>query len=627
MTQRAIQGQWERTVQLNFERSSINEDARTVELALSSETPYDRWYGTEILGHGPGEVDLSRLTNKAAFLMDHNARDQVGVIESARLDADRVLRCLVRFGRSARAQEVFQDVADGIRTKVSVGYMTSDYTMTKGENGAADTYRFTGWTPFEGSLVSIPADDTVGVGRAAEIPAPENREQTATPPAAPAGTAMEANMATENDAAAQKAAEEKLRDERTQALQLQAIAEKLGLGKEARELLASEKPLEQVRSELQAIMAERGAQPIPGPGVDMNKKEVGQYSIARALLADLTRREGGKFERCFEDEISEQIQRNLPSGYKAKGGMFVPTQFRAGLDSATSTAGAELKYTEFGGELIELLRNFCAVSQLGARMLPGLTAPISFPKQTGGATASWVAENGGADASASALTLGTVTLSPKTIQGTTSFSRQLLMQSVLAVEPMVREDLAAAHALAIDKAAIHGTGANNQPTGIYRTASINTKAMGGVPSFGKLQDMITAVAVSNALMRNLGWMTTPGMAGLLAQTLVASAAGSKMIWDGGYQDGTGRLNGYQAYATNQVSALMNVLVDTGGTSHGIIFGNWNDLLIGMWGALELITDPYALKKQGMIEVTSFQMADVEVRHAGSFACATGATLS
>lgn len=635
--QREIKGKAERT--LTVERASINPDARTVELALSSETPYERWYGIEILGHGPGEVDMSRITNGAALLFGHNTGDQIGVVESARLDPDRVLRVIVRFSRSARAEEIFQDVIDGIRSKVSVGYQTSDYVMTKGIDGTPDTYRFTGWQPMEASIVSVPADDTVGVGRALEAEEPPPTPQS---PVAIDRTVKESPMTPEEIAAAQKAAEDlkkttsdQMRAERIEALQLQAIASHLGLGKEASEILASDKPLAEARVQIMGLVAAKGAQPLPGPGTDMSSKEAREYSYTRAIQGSIARREGTPFAHCFEDEISETIFKNLPPGYQSKGGIFVPMQLRepkppqqrAGLTTTTQYSGAELAYTQYGGELIELLRNYAAVIGMGARVMTGLTNAISFPKQSGAGTAYWMGENSGADVTESELTTAVVTVSPKTLMGLTKFSRQLLMQSVVAVEPMVRSDLAEVHALAIDRASLHGTGASNNITGIYKTSGVGAYAMGGVPTHGKLQDMITAVAVANALMRNLGWLTTPGMAGLLAQTLRSSVAGADYIWTGGYQDGTGLINGYKAIATNQVSALMSTLDVSGGTSHGCVFGNWNDLLIAMFGALELLTDPYTLAGQAMIRVTSYQACDVEVRHPASFEVATGATLT
>ena len=104
------------------DRAAINEDTRTVELAFASETPYERWWGIEILDLAARSVRLGRLSSGGPLLMDHDTRDQVGVIESIQIGADRVGRAVVRFGKSARAEEIYQDVKDGIRSNVSVGY-------------------------------------------------------------------------------------------------------------------------------------------------------------------------------------------------------------------------------------------------------------------------------------------------------------------------------------------------------------------------------------------------------------------------------------------------------------------------------------------------------------------------
>ena len=154
-----------------FDRAAIDEENRTVELSFSSEEPYERYWGVEILGHNAEEVDLARMNNGGAFCMDHNTRDQVGVVERAWIDtATRKARALVRFGKSARAQEVFQDVLDGIRRNVSVSYDIIKMALIKSEvipgtTNAIETYRVNRWTPLEISLVSVPADATVGVGR------------------------------------------------------------------------------------------------------------------------------------------------------------------------------------------------------------------------------------------------------------------------------------------------------------------------------------------------------------------------------------------------------------------------------------------------------------------------------
>jgi HK97 family phage prohead protease len=162
----------ENTRFLTFEldRASIDKAARTVALSFSSEAPVERWFGSEILDHTPSAVRLGRLNNGGALLMDHDRSDQIGVVESATIGKDKKGRAVVRFGKSARAEEIFQDVLDGIRRLVSVGYRIHK-TETKQEGGGVESVRVTDWEPFEISIVSIPADDSVGVGRGAVPPA------------------------------------------------------------------------------------------------------------------------------------------------------------------------------------------------------------------------------------------------------------------------------------------------------------------------------------------------------------------------------------------------------------------------------------------------------------------------
>ena len=149
-------------------RGGTSEPGR-VPIAISSECPVERWFGLEILDHGMGSVDLSRFADGAAVLVNHDTADQVGVIEDCALGADRVLRGTIRFGRSARALEIQQDVQDGIRRHISVGYRVQQMKLESTDAGTGlDTYRVTRWLPMETSVVPVPADPTVGVGRGAD---------------------------------------------------------------------------------------------------------------------------------------------------------------------------------------------------------------------------------------------------------------------------------------------------------------------------------------------------------------------------------------------------------------------------------------------------------------------------
>ena len=144
---------------------AINEESRTVDISFSSEEPVSRWFGREVLDHGPGSADLARLNDGGAVLFEHDPREQIGVVERANIDSDRVGRARIRFSRSAKAQEVFQDIIDGIRSKISFGYRIREAEVTEKNKELGDLYRVTSWEALEISSVSIPADASVGVGR------------------------------------------------------------------------------------------------------------------------------------------------------------------------------------------------------------------------------------------------------------------------------------------------------------------------------------------------------------------------------------------------------------------------------------------------------------------------------
>lgn len=609
-----------------FVRDAVNEAERTVQLAFSSEEPYPRWFGIEILDHDPASVRMERLLDGAPLLLDHDSTRHIGTIENAEIGADRVGRAVVRFGRSAAAEEAFRDVLDGIRKHISVGYRVHKMRLEEtDEEGKVETYRVTDWEPLEVSLVAVPADPTVGIGRGTadefEIEI-EGKQQELPQPPEPQPP-KERSMTPEEIAAREaqfRADAAKAERQRTE--QIIALGEahaKRGGDKLAVQYVREGKTVEEFRAALLELASKDTAQSVD---VELSKKEQAQYSYARAIAMATARAEGSGMSG-LEAEIHQDLEKKLGGAYQSRGGILVPMSLqRAAISEAlynTSGKGSSTVFTQ-PGEFIELLRAQSVAVALGARVMNGLTGPVSFPKQTGAATAYWMPENDGTNVTASNATLGSASLTPKTLQATTAYSRQLAAQASLDVESFIRGDLAAVHALAWDAAVLHGTGNNNQPTGIYAASDVNSVAMGGVPTFGKLVDMVTEVAKDNALMGSLAFVTTPGMAGKLSQTVVAASTDTRMIWGGSLTEGN--LAGYRAVASNQVSAALG-----SGSEHGVIFGNWSEVMIGTWGVMELVVDPYALKKQGMVEVTSFQLCDIALRHGQSFCKATGATIA
>jgi len=595
---------------LTFERAQINADARTAELAFSSETPYERWWGIEVLDNTASAVRLGRLSSGGPLLMDHDTRDQVGVIESVRIDADRVGRAVVRFGKSARAEEVWQDVQDGIRRNVSVGYAIHKATLVETSDTGLDTYRVTDWEPLEISLVSVPADASVGIGRSAadggdnpiqNIAQEKSMTEATTTPAAPV-----------DHSAIERAAIERANQDATKrAADIIAIGEmfaKHGGERKAAEALRAGKSVEQFRADMLQHMS---TQPVPTADVGLTEQEARTFSFVRAFNAlanptDRKAQEAAAFEREASDAVAAKQGRSAQ-------GFFVPAEVqRRDLNVTTATAGGNTVATNLlASSFIDLLRNKMAVTGLGAQFLSGLSGNIAIPRATGGATAYWVAESGAPTESQAAF--DQVTMSPKTVGAFSDISRKLLLQSSIDVEAFVRNDLAAVLALAIDLAAINGSGASNQPRGILATSGIGDVAggaNGAAPIWTHIVELESDVAIANADVGNLGYLTNAKVRGKLKTTSKVSGQNG-FIWE------DGMLNGYNAAVSNQVPSNL-----TKGTSNGvasaIIFGNWSDLIIGQWGTLDLMVDPYSGSTSGTVRVVALQDVDVAVRNAVSF---------
>jgi HK97 family phage major capsid protein len=362
----------------------------------------------------------------------------------------------------------------------------------------------------------------------------------------------------------------------------------------------------------------------------LTSQERSDYSLCRAIRS-LAGESG--CEATLEREVSADIAKRIG---KSTSGMFIPTNlnpFRpraSGLDEKTNAGGKYTVMTEVR-DLIELLRNKARVIQLGATVLSGLTSNIQFPTQASAGTIYWTGDNPGSNVTQADLTFGARTMTPHVAQATTAFSRQLLAQSTVDVEGLVREDLAKVHALGVDAAAISGTGNSNQPLGLLGTTGIGSVAMGtngAKPTYASCCDLETSIATANADEDGMKFLTTPGMRGVLKKVgKLDSTYASIPLWDQwGNAPGIGDLIGYQAFVSNQVPSNLTKGT-TNGTCHAIIFGYWPTLVVGEWGVLELIVDPYSLKKQGMIEVTSFQMVDVMLRQPAQMAAIQDATLT
>lgn len=651
--------------EIRIASDAVREDATgdlLVDMSFASETPYPRWWGIEVLSCKPENVRLGRLNDGAPLLYNHNWYELRGVhvAGTVRCDADNVLRGTVRITSATEdGMETIGLVKGGILTKTSVGYQiykVIEQTTTKaGEkisrelegavfmktlerskeeadgdkdafyrsiderfgtldraDDAESVFLVVDWEPLENSLVTVPADSTVGVGRSLEKAAhPAAVQPEVTKPQT--NPVKEINMPDDIQVLEH--------EKRGAANALNTVNQILAIGAQYKALDLAQQAVQNgdsVEKFTQTLLEKMQNKPVESAEIGMSKKEAQNFSFIRALNAlanpgDRKAQESAKFEREASDAFAAKYSRSAQ-------GFYVPIEVqKRDLVVGTPTAGGNTVDTLLlANNFIDLLRNRMMVTRMGAQVLGGLTGSIAIPRQTGGATAYWVAESGAPTESQQAF--DQVTMAPKTLGAFTDISRKLLLQSSLDVEAFVRNDLATVVALAIDSAAISGTGASNQPTGILSTSGIGDVAGGTnglAPTWAHIVELWSDLAIANADFGSLGVLTNAKVIGKLMGTLKSAGVAGYIVEDFPGADGIVNVSGLRGGVSNQVPSNL-----TKGTSSGvcsaIISGNWNDLIIGQWGALDLTVDPYSNSTSGTVRVVALQDVDVAVRHPESF---------
>lgn len=159
---RILKEVFHRTFQLDIRAG--DDEERTVEASLSSEQPVSRWYGEEVLTHSPSAVDLSRSKGGLPMLFGHNTEKPIGRVDDIRIEEGK-LRGTMRFSKNSTANEVWQDVKDGFLRNVSIGYQVKKWE----EEENSDRVTITKWSLLEASIVTVPADASVGVNRSLDM--------------------------------------------------------------------------------------------------------------------------------------------------------------------------------------------------------------------------------------------------------------------------------------------------------------------------------------------------------------------------------------------------------------------------------------------------------------------------
>lgn len=651
---------------------ALDAEARTLALSFSSELPVERWFGQEVLSHAPGAADLSRLNDGGPLLFNHNMDDVIGVVESASIGADGRGHALVRFARTARGDEMMGMVQDSILRNVSFAYRVGQYVTETDDPSSYsddDIYTATSWEAYEISLVTVPADPTVGIGRSAASDTRSVHVETRARPApstttTPAAAAIieEVHMFKKKHVVQDQVAgdlqsgggapaatvihltQDQMRiAERERQSAIRALGDKWKNTDLAMLLIEGGTSIEGARSSFLEALEKKPQTPAAGARVDMSEKEKRSFSMLRGLQALHSKEwKAAGFEREVSNEIARQLGRD-PSA----GGMFLPSDLPFAPDEAhqrafamisgqskmtqqaraayavgaTPTGGALVATQLLSDSFIEVLRNAMITPVLGARFLSGLVGNIDIPRQITATQTSWTGElTAGTESEA---TFDKVSLRPKNLTSWGVISRMMMMQATPAIEMLARADLIAQMALALDLAALSGTGTGGQPTGIVNQAGI-LSVVGGTNGknidFDDIIKLYTAPRVANAAQTSMAFAMNSKIIGYLASL---KATTGTYLWDpqGGLTAGSpDRIKGKPYGESQQLRATLTKGTSAGNCSE-VIYGNWLELLIAEWGAMEVAINPYdsTYFKSGDVVLRAIQTADIGVRHGASFA--------
>ena len=607
-------------------------DAYALNFPASSETPVERWYGEEVLVHTTKAVRLGRAKNGAMpLLFNHDMDYPIGMVTGAKIEDGRMMVDAKLFG-TPRAEEIRSMIDGGLRN-VSVAYRVNVIE----EEQKTGNMRVTDWEPYEVSIVTVPADPTVGIGRGADTEYDVRMIRTSHSARGAATGEGRMDPEKEGNTAVAESTGEKPTKVSTDVIEAQRRTNSVELEKRRKQSIENlcnvnsldskyrdmwigqGLSVDDVSDEILRVLEERGkTNPQPASKLGLTPKQVEQFSLARAIRACADKDwKDAQFELECSREVAKRTNRApdplkflVPFEVLQRQVAIQPIQRGMGrrdLTVGTVGDGGYLVGTENMG-FIEILRNRSVAFSMGVRRLSGLSGNVTVPRQTGAASPIWLA-NEASTATESKQAFTQMALTPKTVAAYTEISRLLLLQSSPSVEGIVTDDLAAVVAIAADLSVLNGSGAAGQPTGIIQTAGIGS-VTGTSIDYAKTLEFQTDIAASNVKPVSGGYVTTPLVAAIMMGR-VKFANTATPLWDGNIWDGT--VCGFPGMSSNQMP------------SGALLFGDWQEVVVGEWGVLEVEVNPYANFQAGIIGVRAMYSLDVGVRRPFAFSYSSSTT--
>ena len=607
----------ERGIDATFYRSvrlrKDDKDKTRFNVAFVSEEPVLREFGYEIIDQD--RMDTSFLeSGRAPVLFMHDAERVLGVVESVKRDGDLKSRAVIRLGTSTQLQrETLEQIRNGILSNISIGYSIKSMDEQDEKIEGRSVYRVSTDIK-EISVVSVPADSTVGVNRGKlQINEPSKQDVKT----------MENKEAVEQVSA--RDVEKALAERSKTNKEILALAARHNRRDLADEAIGRNTSLEEFRGilleHIESKPLDSAAEPVMKP-----VEEKRTYSLLRALNAASR---GDWSGAGFEAEMNQEVA--LKRG-KQPQGFYIPDfawrdydpKMKRELTVGTNASGGFFAPSvQLADEFVEALRARMVLPGLGMRIMSGLNTKIQIPKVSAGAAAAFVAESG--DVGDQTQTTAQITMVGRTLGARTDVSRLLLLESDPSIEQIVRDDLLAAVANKIEDVAIEG-GASNEPTGITQTSGIGSVAIGtngGAPTWAMVTNLVKEVEIDNAAINGdtLAFLTNPKVKSKMANTVRVTSTDSHMILNDPYNN----LYGYDIGITTNVPSDLTK-GSTSGSCSAVIYGDFSQLMLGVFGGgPDVLIDPYTNSASGSVRIVVHQEVDVAVRHAQSFAACLDVT--
>ncbi|MBK5013993.1 phage major capsid protein [Pantoea sp. S62] len=602
--------------------SDIDVDKRTIELAFVSETPVSRiiddqlYY--EILLCNPENVDLSRLNNGRGgpVLFNHNRDILLGKVISARIDPDKVGRAQIKISAAGMGNTMFQMVEEGILNSVSIGYNIYDYYMD-GNNIMVTNYEI-----YEISLVTVPADDTVGVGRSDDfeyqLETANKKELNTSDETNSEGTEME-NEQTEtdevrldneeydiketlevvNDDTAAVANVEGSDDTESETLNSNEPSDEIDR-REMEEIDEDEEEIDTDETTTEDIAEEERKRELTAIGsvlhIDVSEAIEKGISITDFKRQLNNKKPNVKDNKPMTKSVINGLIRSAAAGEEFKGDRVqVPANELVRQTSTAPATGGALVKEVYADSYIDVLRANSIFAQLPIQVFSGLEGEgnLVLPKLSSDFTQMFTMIAEGADSPLVDASFERLVLKPQTFSGSVPITRTLI-KSADTAERYVQDAMVRGAGLKLERLILDQI-----------VAAAPNETLTAAPTQEDVQKALAVLATANVRLDSVVAVVHPTTAATLRSTLVGNNTAAKYMIEGFR---------FEAWLCDSVRVIESTQVAAG----QIVLGDFSEVILASWGGLAVDRDDTTLRASQGIVLRTFAYIDHAVAHEEAF---------